>query len=343
MKLIKPPKLEKGDTIAFVAPASGLAKLIPHRMKIAINFFEDRGYKVKVYPTATKMEGLSSDSAENRAKDIMDAFQDKEVKGIITTIGGNSCHQILEYLDFDIIKNNPKIFCGYSDITSLHFAFMTKANLMTFYGPAAVVEFGEELSQDEYSIEYFFKATTDLIGKVDPSKLWTDDKIPDWLSKKDLEIKRTYKKNKGFEWLKTGRAQGKIVGGCITSMMHTKGTKYWPDFTDKILLLETPEGNDFRKGEPIEYIDAYLADLRINGTFDKIKGMVFGKGFGYDEEQVEQLKEAILDNTRNYDFPIVYGVNVGHADPIITVPLGSEVIIDSDLNLFEFLESGVRD
>ncbi len=245
--IIKPEKLEKRDTIAFVAPASGLAALVPHRLKTAKSYFEKKGYKVKIYQSALKNEGFSSTSPEERAKDINEAFKDPKVKMIISTIGGNSSHQILEFLDFDLIKQNPKIFVGYSDITSLHFAFHVKSDLVTFYGPTAIAEFGEFLNFEEYTEKYFFKAvaSNSPIGIITPSSRWTDCKKANWLKKEDLKLKRKYRENKGYEWLREGKAAGKIIGGCITSMMHTKGTKYWPDFSNKMLFLETPEGEFF--------------------------------------------------------------------------------------------------
>ncbi|MEM3405864.1 MAG: LD-carboxypeptidase [Candidatus Pacearchaeota archaeon] len=248
------------------------------------------------------------------------------------------------YLDFDLIRKNPKIFCGYSDITTLHFALYTKCNFITFYGPTAIAEFGEKINFEKYTEEYFFKAVASNlpIGKVSPSEKWTDCRKANWLKKEDLRLKREYKKNKGYEWLRKGKAEGKIIGGCITSMMHTKGTEYWPDFSEKILLLETPEGESFFKGEPLSNIDGFLADLRLLGILKKIKGLIFGRGFGYSDDEIEKLKEIILFNTRGFDFPILYGLDIGHTDPKITIPLGVSVTLDSEKNIFSIDESGVN-
>ncbi len=340
-KLLKPSKLEKGDTIAFIAPAGGLAALTLHRLEKGKQFFEDLGYKVKIFPTAKNNSGISSDTAENRAKDIMEAFKDKDIKAIITTIGGNTSHQTLEYLDFGTIKRNPKILCGYSDITSLHLALYSQTGLVGFYGPAVITQFGESPKPDDFTVTHFFKAVTENIGEVQPSKQWADDKSVDWVSKEDLRKKRKYKENKGYEWLKKGKAEGKILGGCLPVILHLAGTKYWPDFKDKILLLETPEGEDFRKGESLANVDSALGDLRNLGVFKQVKGIVFGRGFGYTEEQTKQLKEIILYNTRDYNIPILYNVDIGHTDPIITIPLGVKVELDSSRNRFGFLEQAV--
>lgn len=343
MDLNKPPKLKPGDTIAFIAPAGGLAALTPHRLKKGKKFFEEQGYEVKIYPTATKIDGHSSDTAENRAKDLMDAFKDEQVKAIISTIGGNTSHQILEYLDFEIIKKNPKILCGYSDITSLHLSLYSQTGLPGFYGPAVITQFGEHPKPDEYTSENFFKAVQGGLGLVEASKEWTDDKTGDWIAKTDLTTSRKYVKNEGFKWLNEGKAQGKIIGGCLPVILHLAGTKYWPDFTDSLLLLETPEGQDFRIGEGLSYVDSALGDLRNLGVYDQIKGIILGRGFGYTNEEHQQLEELIMYNTRGHNFPILHNLNIGHTDPIITIPIGVEVEIDSSENKFEFLEQGVKD
>jgi muramoyltetrapeptide carboxypeptidase len=335
MKIIKPPKLEKGDTIAFIAPASGLSALILHRLEKGKKFFEELDYKVKIFPTAKKNLGISSDTPENRAKDIRDAFKDKKIKAIITTIGGNTSHQTLEYLDFETIKDNPKIFCGYSDTTSLHLALYSQSRLVSFYGPAVITQFGENPKPDEFTVKHFFKAITEIIGEVKPSKRWSDDKSINWINKEDLKKKRKYKENKGYEWLKEGKAKGKILGGCLPVILHLAGTKYWPDFKNKILLLETPEGEDFRRGESLANVDSALGDLRNLGVFKQVKGIVFGRGFGYTKEQVKELKKIILYNTRGYNFPILYNVDTGHTDPMITIPFGVESELDSNKDKFK--------
>ncbi|MEK6905846.1 MAG: S66 peptidase family protein [Nanoarchaeota archaeon] len=340
-KLLKPEKLEKGDTIAFIAPAGGLAALTSHRLEKGRQFFEGLGYKVKVFPTAKKDSGISSDTAENRAKDIMEAFRDKDIKAIITTIGGNTSNQTLEYLDFATIKRNPKILCGYSDITSLHLALYSQTGLVGFYGPTVITQFGENPKPDDFTVTHFFKAVNGDIGEVKPSKQWADDKSIDWINKDDLKKKRKYRENNGYEWLKEGKAEGKILGGCLPVILHLAGTKYWPNFKDKILLLETPEGEDFRKGESLANVDSALGDLRNLGVFKQVKGIVFGRGFGYTEEQIKKLKGIILYNTRDYNIPILYNVDIGHTDPIITIPLGVKVELDSRRNKFGFLEQAV--
>ncbi len=338
--LIKPDRLQKGDLIAIIAPSAGLS--FPHRLDNAIKFLKSQGYGTKEFPCTRKNSGWESAPAEERAKDIMSAFCDKKIKAIIALIGGTVATNTLKYLDFKKIKQNPKIFCGYSDNSILHYAFYTQANLVTFYGPCAAIQFAEYPKPLKYTVDYFNKALTktEPIGEINPSKSWTDE-ILDWSKKLDITRARKLKKNKGFEWLRNGKAKGKIIGGCLTSIVHLPGTKYWPDHKDKILFLEIPEGQKFDEGEPLSYVDWYLGQLEILGVFKQIKGLIFGRPFEYSEEDTEILKKKLLERTKDYSFPILFGVDIGHTDPQITIPLGTEVLIDSKTNTLEFLESGV--
>ncbi|MEM4330916.1 MAG: LD-carboxypeptidase [Candidatus Pacearchaeota archaeon] len=341
MDLIKPSKLKKFDCIAIISPSSGLAGRYPHRINRAVDFFKSQGYKVKEFPSTRKDNGWESASAEERAKDIMAAFLDKEVKAIITSIGGTVALQTLKYLDYKKIKSNPKIFCGYSDISILHYAFYTQCSLISFYGPCAMTQFGEYPQPQEYTIEYFNKAVKKgKIGIVRPSKKWTEE-IPDWSKKEDLKRARKLKKNKGFEWLREGKAKGQILGGCLSSIIHLAGTKYWPDYKNRILFLEIPEGQKFDHGEPLPYVDFYLEQLEVLGVYKQIKGLIFGRPYRYSDNETFMLKKKLIERTKDYNFPILFNVDIGHTDPQITIPLGIQVEINSEKNIFKFLEEGV--
>lgn len=341
--LIKPPSLQPGDTIGLVSPSAPLAGLVPHRVRKAIATLKEMGFKVKIGKNALKITDYTAGSPKERAEDINSFLKDEEIKAIICFIGGNHSNQILKFIDFKLAKICPKIFIGYSDVTVLHFAFYTQSNLVTFYGPAALVQFAENPHIFSYTEEYFKKAVmaTRPIGEIKPSSYWTDE-ILDWFKKEDLKRPRRLKRNKGWKWLKKGKAEGPILGGCISSMMHLRGTKYWPNFSNSILFWELPESSeDFTKGEKVENIDAYLTDLELSGIFKKIKGMIIGRFFGYSKQEAEKLVKIIKVRTADYKFPILINVDIGHTDPMITIPLGVKVKIDSLKNIFEIKESGV--
>ncbi len=342
MELIKPKKLKKGDTIAIIAPSGGLGAIFPHRVDNGIKALRDLGFQIKEYPTVRKISDLGdSGNPDERAKDIHDAFEDKKIKAIICSIGGIAANSVLNKIDYNIIKKNPKIFCGYSDITLLHHAFLKKAGLITFYGPCLMTQFGEYPKPWDYTEDYFYKSLIKgNLNQIEPSKKWTDE-ILDWNEKKDLERPRKLFDNEGYIWLKKGKVIGKITGGCLYSLLQLKGTKYEPDYNKKILFIETPEGQNFNKGEPLEYVNAQLRDLMNSGVFDRISGLIVGRPFRYNKEEIQKFKKIILDNTKEYNFPILYGVDIGHTDPMITLPLGVEVTLDSSKNLFKINEQGV--
>lgn len=322
--MIKAKTLKKGDTIGIISPSSPMAAKVEHRLKKGIKTLKEMGFKIKLGKNSLKIQDYTAGTPKDRAKDINAFFEDDSIKAIISFIGGFHSNQILEYLDFNVIKNNPKVFMGYSDITVIHLAIYKKANLITFYGPAVLTQFGENPTIFPYTKEYFEKATMSglSIGKILPSKQWTDESL-NWFEKKDLERPRKMKDNPGWEWLKKGNCKGRIIGGCITSLLHLRGTTYWPNFTNKILFWEISESSaDFSKGEPVARIDTHLTDLELSGTFNNLKGMIIGRPFGYSKEETEQLKKVIIQKMKKYDFPILFGVDIGHTDPTITMPIG---------------------
>ena len=338
--LIKPKALKKGDSIGLVSPSSPLAGQLPHRVEQGKKMLEEMGFKVVIGKNALKVKDWTAGTARERADDLNTFFADKNIKAIIAFIGGFHSNQIVELLDYKMIKKNPKVFMGYSDITVLHFALNTQANLMTFYGPAVLTQFADNPSLNSYTEEYFEKAVTSNqpIGEIRPSTEWTDE-VLNWIEKKDLERPRIFKKNPGWIWLKEGQAKGKLIGGCLSSMLHLRSIKYWPDFENKIFFWEIPESSaDFSKGEPLSEVDAHLTDLKLSDIFKQIKGMIIGRPFGYNSEQFRKLKQLILEYTATYDFPVLFGIDIGHTDPMLTLPLGVNAQLNSAKNLFVITE-----
>lgn len=329
--LILPKKLKKGDTIGVISPSAGLAPFAMHRIDKAVSFLESQGYKIKMGSSALKNSGYVSASAEERVKDIHTMFEDKEISMIICTIGGNHSNQLLKYLDFDLIRNNPKIFMGYSDITVLHYAIQSQSGLATYYGPCLLNQFGEHPDILPYTLDYFEKAAVDnsVSYEIKPSETWTDE-ILNWFEKKDMERPRTLIKNEGYEWLRKGNVRGRLVGGAIPSINHMAGTKYWLDVKDKILLIDIPEGDAIDCGLSISNVDAYFADLDNLGVFENIAGLIIGRPYHYSKEEHEELKKMVLSYTENKKCPTLYNVNVGHVDPIATFSYGDTIELDSE-------------
>ncbi len=337
MKLIIPEKINKGDTVGFISPSAGLAPFAGHRIERAKKLFEDLGYRVKIAKNALKNAGYVSTSIEERISDIHEMFLDREVKMIMATIGGNHSNQLLKYIDYILIKNNPKIFIGYSDNTVLHYAFQSQSNLATYYGPCVMTQFGEYPKILDYTLEYFNKSLlqneNNNAYNIEPSKTWTEEFL-DWFKREDETRARKLKNNSGHEWLSAGCAEGELLGGAIPSVNHLAGTKYWRDPNGKIFFLDIPEGNSPHEGMSLDNVDSYLTDLDNLGLFDNIRGLIIGRPFSYLEKSVDDLKKIILRCAGEKNYPILYNVNMGHTDPIITLRYGSKIKLDSSQELF---------
>ncbi len=328
--MIKPLKLCPGDGIGFVSPSAGLAGVFKYRVKRAINWFENQGFRVKLSKYFFK-KGYIAGTPEQRAQDLNNMIYDEEVRAIIPAIGGNHSVQLLSLIDFKAFAKQQKIFLGFSDITVLHLAFYTASRVTTFYGPMVLTQFGEYPKPHDYTIQYFKKAVMKgFIGVVKPSS-YTDEFL-DWAKFKN-KARTKFKPNK-FKWLKPGTAKGKLLGGCLPSMLRVAGTRYWPSFKNSLLFLETPEG--VKPGTPysLENVDRDLSQLLEIGVFDKINGLILGIPYRYTSTMKNQFYKLILERLKNYDFPILANVNFGHTDPIITIPYGVKAEISSFNNTF---------
>lgn len=336
MDIIIPPRLKKGDCIGIIAPSSWLAAIFPHRLLQWIKTLEALWFKVKLSKNASWISGYVSGSIEERVADIHDLFQDSEVSAVISMIWGNHSNQLLKYLDFELIRNNSKIFIGYSDITVLHYAFYTQANLRTYYGPCIMTQFWEYPDILEYSWEYFVKALMEkegVIWEILPSEMYTDE-ILDWVKKEDTLKARSSQKNEWYKWLRNGISNASIIGGCIPSVNHLVGTKYWISPENKIFFIDIPEWSSPFEGLSIADLDSYFADLDNLWLFQQISWLVIWRPYKYTIKQEEQLFLLIEKYTRKTDYPILYNVNIWHSDPIITLPFWSFCTLDSNENLF---------
>jgi len=344
--LIKPKALKKGDKIAVVSLSSGLGgeSAFLHRFETAKQRLEsDFGLQVIVMPNALKGIEYLDKYPEKRADDLMMAFSDPEIKGIFCMVGGDDTIRLLPYIDFDIIRNNPKIFMGYSDTTTNHF-MMYKAGLVSFYGPAVMVEFAENVAMHEYTKKYIYSMLFEKNNKIEilPSKEWTSEML-EWSDVENKNIARIMTiDNKGYELLQgTGVAKGKLLGGCLDVFPMFIGTELWPkvdEWDNKLLFFETSE--DFPKPTEVKYL---LRNLMAQGIISRLNGVIFGKPMHekYYDEYKEVLVSVIAGEAGRVDLPILYNVNFGHTSPICILPYGIEAMIDCDQKTLSICESTV--
>lgn len=326
---IVPPALQKGDTIAFVSPSSRVNTLFARRIQKATSFFQNHGFTVKViYNESLPSDHLSA--IRLRCSELHSAFADSDVKAIICTIGGISANELLPHLDYDLIRKNPKVFCGYSDITILHHAFFTQCGLRTFYGPAVIPEFGETDRPMEFIANNFFKTVMEKVERHSIPRSATHIlEFKNWLSAEEADEPRALIPAPQWKWLKCGKVQGRIYGGCLPSLVQLFGTKYLPDYTGRILLLELPEGD--KPGVPfsLDFARSAMADLRNAGILEKVAGMVIGRPYMYDEKMTTAFEKMVVDQSYGLNIPILASVDTGHSDPMLTLPLDAMVSLDS--------------
>lgn len=343
--MIKPERLKKGDKIAVVSLSwGGLGdKELIHKYYIAKERLEnDFGLKVIAMPNALKGSEFIYNHPELRAKDLMDAFRDKTVKGVFCAIGGDDTIRLLPYIDCNIIRSNPKIFMGYSDTTINHF-MMNKAGIVSFYGPSVMCEFGEYVKMFDYTKQ----AVKDILFKdcknyeIQSSELWSKDYV-EWKEKNINKGKKLIKDKHGYEVLQgSGIITGKLLGGCIDVFPMVIGTEIWPaknEWKNKILLIETSE----EKPNP-NLLTYYLRNLGAQGVLNVIRGILVGKP--QDEKYYEEYKEVYKKVLKEYyreNLPVLYNINIGHAYPNGILPFGTDIEVDFTDKKISLLESATK-
>ncbi|MBM3674401.1 MAG: LD-carboxypeptidase [Actinobacteria bacterium] len=334
-----PPRVRHGDTVAIVSPSWHAAGSFSHRVERGRAYLEALGLRVRIMPNACVVGEWTAGTPRQRVDDLHAAFTDPDVRVVLCAIGGNHANELLELLDYDLVAANPKVFQGLSDITVLHAAFARHAGLATFYGPAFVTnlaEYPEVPALTNRSLRAAWFGDAPLAHE--PATEWTDEFL-DFAVQADLTRARATKPGAGWTWLREGVATGPVTGGCLETLCwHVKGSTEWPDLEGAILLLETSE----LAPSPGE-VAAYLTDLRRLGVFDQIVGLVFARPANYRGDAVARLWRVVSDAVGDRDVPILANVDVGHTDPMLTVPLGVPAVLDSKTSTFRTLDAPTAD
>ncbi len=312
MQKIIPPKLQKGDKVMIVAPSRGLKIISQECRDIAKSRFEKMGLTVEFAPHTTddNFNIQGSASIEDRASDIMYAFQDKSVKAIFTVIGGFSANQFISHLDYDIIRQNPKIISGFSDVTALFNAINAKTGLEVYYGPH-FSSLGMKKGC-EYTLDYLEKILfSDEPIAVEPAKEWSDDA---WFMDQE---NREFIENEGYWIIHEGDTKGKIVGGNLCTFNLLLGTSFRPPFEkDTILFIEDDEVSN-----PYEF-DRDLQALCYQDDFKNVVGLVIGRFQKASKVSREMLEFIINNKPELKNLPVIANVDFGHTTPIVTIPFG---------------------
>lgn len=279
-----------------------------------------------------------------RAEDLLEAFSDPEIKGIFTNIGGEDSIRTLPFMDLSIIRDNPKVFIGFSDTTISHFVCY-KAGLVSFYGTSILVGFAENGGMHTYQIQDIHQTLFSTLPRnlILPNlEGWTSERL-EWSDSNLQSQKRKLKPSGNWNFLNgNGVVEGKLLGGCMEVLNWLIATEYWPsleDWEDKILFFETseemPNPNFFRYS---------LRVWASSGIFRKIKGILVGRP--YNNQFVEEYNSTIIKIIREEEglvnLPIITEMDFGHTCPVFTLPMGVLARIDMERREFSILESGVE-
>lgn len=306
--MIIPEKLKIGDTIGVVAPSNPIIDENIEEIQKAKEIVEKLGFKVKFSKNLFSNTNKYSATAKEKAEDINDMFRDKEVKMIWCAKGGENSNSTFEYLDYEMIKQNSKIICGYSDITSITNMITEKTGLVTFSGTNF-----KTIATDEtdYSLKEVLKRFVDG----------------------NLEFGKT---EEGYKTIRDGVAEGELIGGNLSLTRAMVAGKYSIDFTDKILFLE-----ELGVETDPALASNFLYYMKQNGVFDKIKGIWLGN---YTHESGVKLEEILLDVLGDeFKGPIIKSENFGHIEKKTAIPIGVKARIDTSEDIkIKLLENCVK-
>jgi muramoyltetrapeptide carboxypeptidase len=316
LPILKPSPLKPGDTIGILSPAGPLYgdKLNDYEKGLA--YLVQCGYRVLEGRAVRDLNGYLAGSDEDRAHDFNGLFDNPDVKAIICSRGGYGSARILSKIDYETVRKNPKIFVGYSDLTVLQLALYQKCGLVTFSGPMVAMDLGRDL---EPATEFSFWQQVTLAGEHS------------FIMQEMGALPIVYR---------NGCAEGRLLGGCLTSLNNLVGTGYLPDFTDCILILEDI-------AEEIYKIDRYLAQLLQAGILGQVRGLVFGQFIDCDQPQ--DMKPSLsLDEVFRYyadqlHIPAMANFPYGHGRVKFTLPMGGRVRMDTFKGEIKMLETGLDD
>lgn len=304
--MIKPKKLKIGDTIGIIAPSRPIDE---KEISPCIKILEAKGFQVKLGKNLYKKSYYSADSAKERASDLNAMFKDEKVKAIMCATGGIVSNQLLNLIDYEIIKKNPKIFIGYSDITVLLLAIYNKTNLVTFHGP------------NLHSLKKLDKEAENFLFNL--------------LMGKELQYYLPPK----IDIIKKGIAKGMLIGGNVHLSNSLLGTKYSPSYNNKIWFWED-------LGESPASLDQKLNQFKLSGNLEKISGMIVGNLSDCVDKKYKEnnrpIKNILLELTKEYNFPIIKVPYFGHSiSNFYTFPIGINSEINTETKELKIVESPV--
>ncbi|MGF1482715.1 MAG: LD-carboxypeptidase [Cyanophyceae cyanobacterium] len=315
--VLKPAKLQPGAGIGLISPAG--ATFIEEELDIVLDAVQALGLVPYLAPHLLDRYGYFAGKDRDRAADINQFFADPQIDALLPIRGGWGCSRILPYLNYDTIRQNPKIVVGFSDLTALLLAIYAQTGLITFHGPNGLTSW-RPAQTESFRRVLFAGNQVSYENQLDSSDA---DRL--------MQVKYRVRT------LRPGRARGKLMGGNLSVLSALVGTPYFPDTRGAILFIEDV-------GESIYRVDRMLTHLKLAGVLDGLAGFVFGQCIDCLPEADYgslTLEEVLQDHIQPLGVPAWSGAQIGHLEPILTIPIGIEAVIDADIGKIDMLEPGV--
>lgn len=300
-----PHKIKPGDTVGLICPSSPVSR---QRVDQCVKVIERLGYKVK--PADNLVEnygGYMAGTGEKRGQWVNEMFADPEVKAIFCIRGGDGSSRIMEYLNYDLIKNHPKMLVGFSDVTNLHLGITQNCDLITFHGPMVSSNLVDDF--DEETRRSFYQAI-------------------------EADAEYTFQNPKGFplEVLQKGEGEGRLIGGNLSLLSASIGTPYEVNTEDKILFIE-------EVSEPLTKIEKWTYHLRNAGKLRQCKGILLGQftGVANEDNPKYDVISCMEDILKGLEIPVMYNVQSGHGRPMMTLPMGALCTMDTEKKEIRFI------
>jgi muramoyltetrapeptide carboxypeptidase len=318
MQFVKPKALRRGDTIGVVVPAGPLNR---ERIDRAFDRIRQRGFQVKTYGDIYRAQGYLAGDDRARANELIAAFADPETTAVWCARGGYGVARLLKLIDFDVIRRNPKVFLGFSDISILHTAFQQRAGLITFHGPNLQDGFGK----------------SDDMPPANEVALWRAILAEQQEAASGYLVATTSVDTRELRTIVGGTAAGQLTGGNLAVICGLMGTPFEPETAGRILFLEDVSERVYR-------IDRYLAQLSLAGKLQAAAGILLGT-FSYEDDEPADSQAAVAALLDEYcaglEIPVLAGFPAGHAQYNLTLPMGATMEIDADTCTVKLLESAV--
>ena len=342
-----PLAIKPGDRLAAISLSWGGPGALPLRYLVGKRQLQET-FGMQVVETAHALADPTWlwRNPQARADDLMEAFSDPSIRGIISTIGGDDSLRILPYLDLSVINDNPKVFLGFSDTTVTHLACL-KAGLTSFYGPSIMTDFAENGGMFDYTVQSLRRTCFNArpAGLLPPNELgWTEERL-DWAVPENQLRRRKLNPPLPWRFLQGEQmAQGRLLGGCIEVLDFLRGSDFWPtpeDWQSAILFIESSED-----GISPAQVGYTLRVWGALGVFERINGLLFGRPGGNPPlEKFAAYDQAILRIVRDEfgrpDLPIVTCMDFGHTAPCLTLPYGVMAEIDPQRKRVAVIEAAV--